>query len=263
MPDQLSLRLDPLLPRLPASIRPMLARSSAQAFDSDRHLFEPRWGGERLLVFLEGGTGGPGTPLPRLVDRRGRDLALLLPELHDVRGRLKAWSAVLDGELVVADGQGRADRPGLRARLDGLPGPAVTFLAFDLLDLNGRPLLALALERRRELLAGVLGAAGNLLCVPAVRGDGVALFEAVVGQGLAGMMARRLQSPYLPGVRSSLWRYVAAPAAESGDAEDGKPANAEVDHASAPAQVDEPPAEDRWRAPVLALIRRLPLDDSE
>src|SRR5437016_3000592 len=92
MTDQLSLRLEPDLPRLPVDLRPMLPRPALEPFDSADHLFEPSWGGERALAFLE-----PGLPAFRLFDGHGRDLAPSLPELADLPSRILARSAVLDG----------------------------------------------------------------------------------------------------------------------------------------------------------------------
>ena len=159
--------------------------------------------------------------------------------------RVAARSAILDGELVVVDGAGRADREELARRLRGEPGRSVAFLAFDLLHLDGLQLISQPLVRRRETLRRVLRPGDEVVAVPAIATEGIALFEAVVAQGVAGILARQRQSPYLPGVRSRLWRFIAAtPGA-------GTEGLADV-------RLDVPgPA----AAPVLALISRLPLED--
>ena len=59
MTDQLSLRFEPGLPRLPTDLRPMLAQTATEPFDSAKHLFEPSWGGERALAFIEIGRRRP------------------------------------------------------------------------------------------------------------------------------------------------------------------------------------------------------------
>jgi len=245
MGDQLSLRLDAELPRLPVAIRPMLARSIAAPFDSADHLFEPSWGGERALAFVERDVEAPagrGSDL-RVLDRRGRDVAPLLPELSGLAARLDARSAVLDGELVVVDRAGRADAAALRARLSGAAGRPVAYLVFDLLYLEGRPLLGEPLERRRAQLERLLRAGDAVVTVPAIRAEGLALHAAVRGQGLAGTMARHRRSPYLPGLRSRLWRFALAPRPGSPPAPAG--------------DRDVPEA----IAPVIALFERLPLGD--
>ena len=97
-----------------------------------------------------------------------------------------------------------------RAGSPGRPGRAAAFLAFDLLHLDGRSLLSQPLVRRREALRRVLRPGDEVVAVPAIATEGVALFEAAVAQGIAGILARQRSSPYLPGIRSRLWRFVAA-----------------------------------------------------
>ena len=242
MADQLSLRLEAdRLPDLP-DLRPMLPRPLPAPFDSDEHLFEPWWGGERALVYI-GPAAEPGGGDVRIRDAAGRDLSVELPELAGLAVRLAARSAILDGELVVVDGSGRADPAELRRRLAGEAGRPAAFLAFDLLHLDGRSLLSQPLVRRREALKRVLRPGDEVVAVPAIATEGVALFEAAVGQGIAGILARQRSSPYLPGIRSRLWRYVAATPAGA-VTPDGLP------DAGLPAA-----------APVLALISRLPFDE--
>jgi bifunctional non-homologous end joining protein LigD len=244
MADQLSLRLEAdQLPDLP-DLRPMLPRPLPAPFDSDAHLFEPWWGGERALVSI-GPAELAGGGAVRVRDAEGRDLTAVLPELSGLAVRVAARSAILDGELVVVDAAGRADAAELTRRLDGHAGRTAAFLAFDLLHVDGRSLLSQPLVRRRETLRRVLRPGDEVVAVPAIATEGVALFEAAVAQGIAGILARQRASPYLPGVRSRLWRYVAA-APVPGVAPEADP-EAEVLGAAA--------------APVLALISRLPFDE--
>lgn len=246
MADQLTLPLDATADRLPdlPALRPMLARPLPDAFDSDQHLFEPWWGGTRALIAV-GPADRPGSGEVRIVDAEGIDRTAALPELAGTAVRLAARSAILDGELVVVDADGRADTPALARRLDGKPGRAVAFLAFDVLHLDGVSLLGQPLVKRREALRRILRPGDEVVAVPAIATEGRALFDAIVAQGLAGMMARQRQGPYLPGIRSRLWRYIpvvagSVPAADLADAPE--------EAASA-------------TAPVLALLNRLPLDD--
>jgi ATP-dependent DNA ligase len=249
MADQLSLRLEAdRLPDLP-DLRPMLPRPLPAPFDSDEHLFQPWWGGERALAMI-GPAETPGSGAVRIVAGDGRDLTAVLPELSGLAVRVAARSAILDGELVVADAAGRADAGELRQRLDGKPGRHVAFLAFDLLHLDGRSLLSQPLVRRREALRRVLRPGDEVVAVPAIATEGIALYEAVLAQGVAGVLARQRNSPYLAGVRSRLWRFVAA--TESVRVE-GEASTAEGAEAGAEGTAAS--------APVLALFSRLPLDD--
>ena len=253
MRDQLSLRLEPdipTLPNLPATLKPMLARPLAEPFDSTDHLFEPSWGGLRAIAFI-GPADAAGTGDVRLIDSNGRDLAAALPELAGLAVRVNARSAVLDGELVVVAANGLADGDELDRRLSGKSGRPVAFLAFDLLHVDGRSLLSAPLVRRRQQLRRVLRPGDEVVAVPAIAAEGRALYEAAAAQGIAGIMARQRSSPYLPGVRSRLWRFIAAPGGVPGD--DEPPPTDATDED--PAGPDAGPAS----APVVALIRRLPL----
>jgi bifunctional non-homologous end joining protein LigD len=248
MADQLTLPLDATADRLPdlPDLRPMLARPLPDAFDSEQHLFEPSWGGVRALVSI-----GPAERLGdgdvRVVDAEGVDRTAALPELAGTAVRVAARSAILDGELVAVDADGRADDAALTRRLAGKSGRSVAFLAFDLLHLDGTSLLGQPLARRRDLLRRILRPGDEVVAVPAIATEGRALFDAILDQGLAGMMARQRQGPYLPGVRSRLWRFIPAIA--------GSVPAADLEEAP------EEPAATSATAPVLALLSRLPLDD--
>lgn len=244
MPDQLSLRLTGDVARLPRSMRPMLPKPADAAFDSDEHVFEPRWGGRRALAFIEPDRSAQGARL-RLIDENGRDLAGFLPELASLPDLVGDLPAILDGEIVMPDKIGRMDEEALRARIaDGqTTGASPVYLVFDLLWSAGRPIVAQPLARRREQLARIVHPAAELVVLPGVVRDGLDLYDAVAQQGLRGVMARHLRGPYLPGRRSELWRWIASQPGET-------PLHV------LPDPVAEPPSR-----PVLALIQRLPLDD--
>lgn len=260
MAEQLSFRLEPALPR-PGDVAPMWPVPLRDPFDSADFLFEPSWGGHRVLVFVEPSEQAGGGEI-RIVDPSGLDLTPRLPELAGLAVRVAARSAVLDGELVVVDGAGRADDHALRLRLSGQPSRAVALLVFDLLHLDGRWLLGQPLEKRRAALRTALRPGDEVVVVPAIAGEGRALHAAVSAQGIAGILARRRTGPYLPGARSRLWRSILATppgtpatgaaeaAASAGDADsnDQGPADEGVTNVSA-------------TAPVLALFRRLPFDE--
>lgn len=244
MSDQLSLSLTGDVARLPRSMRPMLPRPAGEPFDSNEHLFEPRWGGRRALAFIEPDPNPRGDRM-RLIDENGRDLAQFLPELRSLPDLVGGLPTILDGEIVMPDRVGRMDEESLAARIaDGqTTGASPVYLVFDLLWTAGRPIIAEPLARRREQLSRLVHPAAELVVLPGVVGDGLDLYYAVAEQGLRGVMARHLRSPYLPGRRSDLWRWIAARPGEM-------PLHVVPDEiATAPSR------------PVLALIQRLPLDD--
>jgi len=155
--------------------------------------FEVKWDGYRTLAWCEGGH-------VRLQSANLLDVTGRWPELAGLAGALNASSAVLDGEAVALDQDGRP-----RFELLQRSQVAVTYVVFDLLVLDGHELLALAWRDRRRLLDQVLGS-GERWALSVVHDDGEALLAACAAQGLEGVMAKRIESPYLPGRRSAAWR---------------------------------------------------------
>jgi ATP-dependent DNA ligase len=243
----------------------MLPRAVRAPFDDPDYLFEPWWGGERVFASVEaepgadagmnaGADAGTDAGTVRIVDARGRELGAALPELArsgGLAGRFGGHSVVVDGCLVVIGPDGRPDPPALAARLKGETGGIIVFLAFDLVGLDGRSIVAEPLERRRERLERMIQPGGSLLLVPAIAGEGRALHAAAEGQGIGAVVGRHRRSPYLPGVRSRLWRLVRTEVAGGVGAEtDG---GMELENGRAGSQPN--------LLPVLGLILRLPLDD--
>jgi ATP-dependent DNA ligase len=251
MRDQLTMRLEPPLPRLPAGLRPMLARPLAEPFDSDAHLFEPAWGGARALALI-GPAEVPGSGDVRLIAEDGTAGPAPI-DLAGLAGRVAARSAGLDGEIVVVDEAGKLDADELARRFAGGSGRPLSYLAFDLLHLDGKSLLNLALDKRRALLRQVLRPGDEVVAVPGIVTEGRALFEAVSTQGLLGIRARQRTSPYLPGVRSRLWRSIAV----------GDPGAAAPVDALPPEDVELIAGVPDRGERVLSLIRGLPLEFEE
>ncbi|WP_438485125.1 non-homologous end-joining DNA ligase [Streptomyces sp. S186] len=190
-------------------IRPMLAVLGPLPPDHEQAAwgFEAKWDGARCVV----NTPGDGTV--RLVTRAGNDATATYPELGPLGEQLRGRPAVLDGEVVVLDPAGRPDF-GLLQRRMGVLNPRrtarlamelpVQLLLFDVMYLGG-PLLDAPYQERRAVLEG-LGLAGPNWSVPGyVAGHGRRAWDAALHGGLEGVMAKRLSSPYLPGVRSDDW----------------------------------------------------------
>jgi bifunctional non-homologous end joining protein LigD len=161
--------------------------------------FEIKWDGYRTLAFVEGGR-------VRLQSSNLYDVTAKYPELGDLPAGVNARRAVLDGEIVVLDDEGRPrfeliQRHGLEQRQAAL-------YVFDLLSLDDHDTISLTYEQRRRLLTEVVEAGSNWT-VPAHRvGDGQALLDATAARGLEGVMAKRLSSTYRPGTRTKEWRKV-------------------------------------------------------
>ena len=182
------------VPRYP----PMLAGTAPAPFSDDNWLFEIKWDGVRAIATV-------GTTVS-LRSRNDRELSGQFPELAELA--VLAPGTVLDGEIVVMSG-GRPDMQALLPRLqESAPrngGAPVTYIVFDILrrgeeDLTGLPLT----ERRKILLSAVREGPHVVISVPA-DGRGEDYYRAAVAQGLEGVMAKRKDSRYEPGVRSGAW----------------------------------------------------------
>jgi bifunctional non-homologous end joining protein LigD len=195
---------------MPRKLEPMLATASRRLPEGDGWAFELKWDGVRTLAFAGAG-GGDGL---RLCARRGTETTARYPELAGIAEALAGREAILDGEVVAFDEEGNpsfghlqrrmglVDQGRIRSRVAATP---VTYVAFDLLWLDGRSLCQEPYEVRRELLAG-LGFEGPSWQAPRHHvGDGAALFDAVRERGLEGVVAKRLGSVYRPGRRSPDW----------------------------------------------------------
>jgi bifunctional non-homologous end joining protein LigD len=193
---------------LDAKIPPMLAYSS-KPFDSPDHLFEIKWDGTRSLLFIRDGE-------IRLQNRRLQDITARYPDLKKIYRQFKAVNAIVDGELVALT-QGRADFPKLQQReqlADALKIELaarrlpVTYMAFDLLYLNGEEFLSVPLLKRKQALQEILRESDQVLESKFIREQGRAFFREAVAQGLEGIMGKAVDSPYLPGRRSRHWLKV-------------------------------------------------------
>jgi bifunctional non-homologous end joining protein LigD len=192
---------------MPSSIRPMLANITEKPFDDPNWLFEIKWDGYRAVSFIENGA-------VRLVSRNQNDLTPRYPELRELPKFVKAQNAILDGEAVVLDEQGRSSfslmqqRTGIRAHgrqsapQRDLP---VLYYVFDLLYLDGYDLRRVNLESRKRILKEILRPADILRYSEHYPGEqGTALFAVAKEKGLEGILAKKRNSCYEE-KRSSEW----------------------------------------------------------
>jgi bifunctional non-homologous end joining protein LigD len=184
---------------------PMLATLVDEPFSDPDWVFEPKYDGIRAIAEIRGTT-------LTLRTRTGHDVTARYPELAALPRRVRG-NAVLDGEIVSLDPEGRSNFQRLQQRI-GLQGardiagkakedPAV-FAVFDVLARGSEDLRALPLSRRRELLEKLVRPGGPLLLSPQTDGDGTGLFRKAVRQGWEGIIAKRKSSPYRAG-RSEDW----------------------------------------------------------
>ncbi|WP_129312213.1 non-homologous end-joining DNA ligase [Streptomyces sp. L2] len=188
----------------------MLATPGAlpPAAQDARWAYETKQDGQRVMVYL------PGDGSVRLRARSGEDITGAYPELRPLGAALGRTPAVLDGEVLALDERGRADFQLLQGRMGLAHAPAraarraaqvpVHLVLFDVPYLQ-EPLTGLPYTRRRARLTE-LGLAGPHWSTPgAVTGHGAEALRATREHGLEGLVCKRLDSVYEPGVRSRAW----------------------------------------------------------
>ncbi len=184
----------------------MLAADAKRLPRGDGWGYEIKWDGVRAGAVIDRGL--------RLFSRRGEEISGRYPELAPLAGAVGGRKMVLDGEIVALDERGKPSFQLLQCRM-GVTSPLtirrraaetpVTYICFDLLELDGRSTLGLPYERRRELLAELDLNGPNWQSPRHHTGDGAALLEAAHREGLEGVLAKRLDSVYRPGHRGREW----------------------------------------------------------
>ncbi len=192
--------------RMPRAVRPMLATLVEEPPKSSDWLFEIKWDGVRVLAFVEDGS-------VRLQSRALRDITPHYPELAGLAGSLRARQAVLDGEIVCLDAEGRSSFERLQQRMNTVPDerllreyPALYYL-YDLIYLDGYDLRRVPLAQRKETLRKLLLPAAEDQCVffsDHQAGEGMALWEAAREKRLEGIIAKHRDSAYIES-RSPEW----------------------------------------------------------
>ncbi len=195
------------VPELALAPPPMLATSADHPFTREGWLFELKYDGIRAFVSVAGDQ-------VRISGRRGNDETGHYPEAQAIRAGIHARQAIVDGELVVLDADGKPSFERMQQRMnvtrdvdvrrvaDEHP---VTFIAFDLLELDGRDLLSTELRIRKKTLRETIVDSPNILFAAHVERDGQSLFDVARESGIEGIVAKRADSLYRPGIRSPEW----------------------------------------------------------
>ena len=194
----------------PRRFQPMLAEGGWKAFDDDGWWFEPKLDGIRCLAEMTTGE-------TKLITRTGRDVTAQYPDIHMIHELVDQVNAVLDGEIVAFDAEGRNSFEALQQRMNlanereikrAAKEIPVALVVFDVLWLDGRDTTGLTLEERRELLELIVEEDHRLQLMTHVEGDGKAFTAAAKELRLEGVVAKRKGSKYLPGRRSDTWRKI-------------------------------------------------------
>jgi DNA ligase D-like protein (predicted ligase) len=177
-----------------------------EPFDSDDYLFEIKWDGTRTLAFIDNSGY-------RLVNRRRVDMTERYPEFS-ILSQIEPGT-VLDGEVIVMN-KGKSDFSSLMSREQARTpmkfrnlsrAMPATFVAFDVMYDRFQPIMEQPLLKRRERLKEIVEAIGHpqFVLSDGVVGKGKAFFKVVAEREMEGVMAKRLESRYLPGQRTEAW----------------------------------------------------------
>ncbi len=181
------------------SYPPMLATLSADVPRGAGWLFEVKWDGYRAIADLAGGDA-------TLTSRNGNDLTARFPGVaRELVKAVKTTDCVLDGEVCALDDSGRSS---FSAMQQGKAGTPLVLYVFDVLEVEGEPLVDLPLVERRKRLEQLLDRRNRTVRLSEGFDDGRALYEAAKQQRLEGIIAKRLDSRYLPGRRTRDWLKV-------------------------------------------------------
>jgi DNA ligase D-like protein (predicted ligase) len=180
----------------PAFVQPMAAEVVDRLPDGDDWIYEVKFDGYRALLIKNG-------QRVQLRSRNNKDLTDIYPAVHAAGLRSSAHSAVVDGEVVAIDANGRPSFQALQHR-GAHPGHTIVFFAFDLLYLDGEDLQAQPLKERRRRLEAIVRDSGLLLSEP-LRGSASQVADAIRSHGLEGVIAKRWSSRYAAGQRNGAW----------------------------------------------------------
>ena len=187
----------------------MLATLVDEPFSNPEWIFETKWDGFRALCFIQKNSA-------RFVSRNQLDMTHQYPELRSVGKQVNAKEAILDGEIVALDRDGRPRFQLLQPRVgrkhqsdvEALVGQAqIVYYAFDLLYVDGYDLTACSVLERKAALENILRPASFIKLSEHIDTEGKAFFEQIEKFHLEGMMAKRAASPYVQR-RSTDWLKV-------------------------------------------------------
>ena len=188
-------------------IKPMLAKQSGLPIDDAEYGFEIKWDGMRALLYCQDGQ-------IRILSRNQKNVTAQYPEIKGLGRSGPKRQFILDGEIVYFDGTGQPSFSGLQHRMglsdyknieDQKQKYPVTYIIFDLLSYQGESILHHPYTMRREML-GKMRLEGPAWQTPDYKlGSGQDILEAVRKMGLEGIVAKKLNSRYIPGKRSGDW----------------------------------------------------------
>jgi len=197
------LKVDLALKRVPDAkprfVEPMKARLVEEPPSHGDWLYELKFDGIRAIAIKDG-------KKVSLISRNGNKLDKRFPEIFEAVADLTANECVIDGEVVALDEQSRSSFQLLQAlEMEGRKAP-LRFYVFDLLQLNGKSLLELPIEQRKQVLAKVCENVSDPIRYSGeISGDVKTLRAEVKRRGLEGLIGKQRGSKYEPGRRTGSW----------------------------------------------------------
>jgi bifunctional non-homologous end joining protein LigD len=195
-PSRTSTKKRPRTPQ-PTFISPMLATPVEKLPDGHDWEYEVKWDGHRIEAIKHGDH-------VRLYSRKGKDQTATFPNIAEKVSGIDADTAVLDGEVVAIDPQGRPSFQHLQNRAKLPRGWQIVYYAFDLLNLDGEDLRKLPLTERKQKLERILGDSGVLFS-HGLEGNADEIVNVLNAQNLEGVVAKKRDSRYDPGKRNLNW----------------------------------------------------------
>ena len=189
-----------------SDIKPMEPQLRSQPFDSQQHIFQVKWDGVRILAFVS-------KDRVRLQNRKLNDRTMQYPELSSLTGQINCREVILDGEMIaLKEGIPSFSRILKRDLAAGSHTPSkqvpVIYMVFDVLYYNGIDLTAFPWEERDRRLKEILIPSENVQITDSVPDRGIDLYQAVLEQGLEGIVAKDRTSPYIIGGKTSYWQKI-------------------------------------------------------
>lgn len=182
--------------KMPANIVPMAATLAKEPFTDVHWCFEIKLDGFRMMAYIE----------PGKVKLQTRNLKDYTGKFTQITAALQKWkrSAVIDGEVVMLNEKDHSDFNALQNWRSDADGPLYYFV-FDLLWLDGKDYMNEPLYRRKSVLKSILPKSSVVIYQSEIMTHGIPAYKMAQGEGLEGVVAKRIDSIYRPGVRTKDW----------------------------------------------------------
>ncbi|HEY8896539.1 MAG TPA: DNA ligase D [Niastella sp.] len=182
--------------KLPSTVPPMLATLVDKPFDAENWMFEVKWDGYRAIAICDKNKVS-------LISRNNKSFNEKFYPITTALEHMKIH-AVLDGEIIISNKEGVSsfgDLQNWRSEADG----ELLYYVFDLLWFNGRQLYEVPLNLRRELLKEILPANPVVQLSQTFNAPGTSFYEVAKEMNMEGIIAKKADSLYIPGVRTKEW----------------------------------------------------------